>query len=633
MRELHERVHELETYVKIGVARSASSDVFHTLKHAAITAKNIDITSFKPTERALLRGKGFKTQYFGPTNGASLLLQFEELSRFVKDIIHRMPTLEKHRAMWKQTRKESSVNFMLPEIETLASLVPDRARADALVQEYFETLETTYRVLHAPTFFQKYKNFWLSSSTSSPAFLVQLLLVCASMHCSVEGGPRGFIGRSSACHDAALKWIDLCQTWFDLQSQKHMTLDVFQIRVLLLIAKKLNSVKLKREWVFSGDLLRQAMSSGLHREPTFLSDKLTPFDQEMRRRLWYTIVELDLQNSVDRGMTCSVGSQDWDTLPPLNLHDEDFDESTEKLPPARSLMEFTRTSFLCLAQQHLPLRLETLSRLNSLRPGIEADTTIELDQRFRQILDNVPAWSDTAAVAMSGELSRLLLYQFVLLIHQPFAAYASAQAQYFYSRAARRSAALASMKIVTELRSSSGQTLCSLRDDLFRACLATCHDISLSLGSRDDMMQDRSLAVELVEQSVDLMEERIRNLGQGFHSYWLSCSALGLLRSKLLPEEPAEKFAQATADRVAVLHGYMMAQQVGGTPSGISLEDVALSTANTLVGMSGNQPGASLPELDAFVTTTADPFTAFSETLFDFDITDLWNIGGGTQQY
>jgi len=29
-----------------------------------------------------------------------------------------------------------------------------------------------------------------------------------------------------------------------------------------------------------------------------------------------------------------------------------------------------------------------------------------------------------------------------------------------------------------------------------------------------------------------------------------------------------------------------------------------------------------------FVTTTSDPFNAFSETLFDFDITDLWSMGG-----
>ena len=629
-RELQDRVYELEAHVKTAGARPVSSGLFLGVAHGNGTGATTDKNVLPENERARLRGKGFKTQYSGPTNGASLLLQSEELSRFVKDILHRLPVLEKHRNMWKHQRKDVATTLVLPEFETLASLVPEQPRTDALVQEYFETLETTYRALHAPTFFRKYKEFWMSSDKSSSVFLVQLLLVCASVNCSVEGGPTGFVGRSSAGRDAAVTWIELCENWLDLQSQKHMTLDVFQVRVLLVIAKKLNCVKIKREWTVSGHLLREAMSSGLHREPTFLSNKISVFDQEMRRRLWFTILELDLQNGIDRGMSAGIGPFDWDTLPPLNLHDEDFDESLEKMPPARPMTEFTRTSFLCLAQQHLPLRLEIMSRVNSLRVCLESDTAIELDQKIRQILDSLPKWSDKAAKAVSGDLSELLLYQFLLLIHQPLATQPDAQARHFYSRAAGRNAALATMKIFTDLRPSSGKTLCNLRDDLFRSCLATCHDIAVSVGSKEDFLQDRTIAVSLVEQSVDLMEERIRNLGQGFHSYWLTCSALGLLRSKLLPEEPAEKFAQVTADRVATLYGYMMSQQVASDDGRNGMEDAAMSTANTLVGMSGNPvPEQGLSELDPFVTTTADPFNnAFSETLFDFDITDLWSMGG-----
>lgn len=634
-RDLQDRVNDLESLVKNAPSRPLSSQFYVGVGHPGSPGASVEKNLPPENERALLRGKGFKTQYFGPSHGASLLLQFEELSRFVKDILHRLPVLEKHRNVWKIQRKEIEAGLVLPEFDTLVSLVPEQTRTEALVREYFETLETTYRVLHAPAFFRKYKDFWAGTlKPDSSAFVVQLLLVCASVNTSVDGGPTGFLGRTSVGRQTASKWIEVCESWLALQSQKHMKLEVFQVRVLLVIAKELNNVKIKREWTVSGLLLRQAMSSGLHREPTFLSNNISVFDQEMRRRLWFTILELDLQNSLDRGMGASIGPFHWDTLPPLNLHDEDFDEDTDKMPPARPITEFTRTSFLCLAQQHLPLRMDVISRINSIRVCLESDTVIELDQKFRHMLDTLPKWNDSGpAKALSKGLSQLILYEFLLLIHQPFAVQVDAQAKNFYSRAARRSAALSTMKVFTELRPSSGRTLCNFRDDLYRACLATCHDLVVSTSWDDDLMQDRATSVRLVEDSVNLMEQQIKSLGQGFHSYWLASSALGLLRSKLSTEEDsAEKCAQATADRAAVIHEYMLSQQVvpleaapNGAPAAV--EDATMSTANTLVGMSG-QPTPALPELDPFVTTTNDPFNAFSETLFDFDITDLWNMGG-----
>ncbi|KAI9871186.1 MAG: hypothetical protein M1823_008521, partial [Watsoniomyces obsoletus] len=105
----------------------------------------------------------------------------------------------------------------------------------------------------------------------------------------------------------------------------------------------MNCYKVKREWTIAGSVLRLAMAAGLHREPTYLSSKISVFDQEMRRRLWFTILELEMQASSDRGMRASIVLDDWDVLPPLNVHDEDFNESTQSMPPAKPLTDFTRT--------------------------------------------------------------------------------------------------------------------------------------------------------------------------------------------------------------------------------------------------------------------------------------------------
>ncbi|EXJ91218.1 hypothetical protein A1O1_04328 [Capronia coronata CBS 617.96] len=633
LQELQERISSIETYVKVAGSRPVSSETHLRTRRVGAHEDSPDKDAPQNHDRALLRGKGFKTQYFGPSHAASLLLQFEELSFFTKDILQRLPTFKKTREIFKRHRRETRQAFVLPDSETLVSLIPDRPSTDARVQEYFETMETTYRVLHAPTFFQKYKGFWASSSDTSSDFLVQLLLVCACVNCIVPDGPTGFFGTNSVRRGTAIKWIEVCETWLDLQSQKHMTLEIYQVQVLLVIAKKFNCVKVKREWTVAGHLLRLAMSNGLHREPSYLSTSISVFDQEMRRRLWFTILELEVQASLDRGMGASLGPFDWDCLAPLNIHDEDFDQNTEKMPDPRPVTTFTRTSFLCLAQQHLPLRLEILSKINSIRAPLDTDSVIELDQRLRQILDALPRWTDPAAKAMSCDLSELLLYELLLLIHQPFAAQAKGQTRHFYSRVACRGAALTTLKKYKDMRPTSTLTFSGLRSDLLRASLALCHDIVLCTASTEDLMQDKNMPVTLIEQAVDIMEVRLRRLGQGFHAFWLTCSALALIQAKMWPAKPAEERAQETADRVVKLHDYMMEQQTPPTPlaSGSGLEDAAMSTASTLMGLSGQPvPAQVVPELDPFAPM-AGHFNVFSDTLFDFDMPDIWGMGGNAQ--
>ncbi|KAK4939827.1 hypothetical protein LTR10_020000 [Elasticomyces elasticus] len=634
LQELQERVLELETHVRTAGSRLTPS--LQLPSERLLPAIPVGAPAEQDFERALLKGRSFKTQYFGPSHAASILLQFEELSAFVVDILHRLPTLEKARKDWKQYRRNITSSIVLPEHDTLLTLIPDQATTDSLVQLYFEVLETTYRVLHAPTFFRQYKEFWAptppevaedsesTSSETSTVFLVQLLLVCASANAVAQTKIPAYTGPSSVERDNAIKWIEVCETWLDLQSQKHMSLETFQVQILIPIAKRLNCVKIKRTWTVAGHLLRLAMSAGLHREPTFLSKKISVFDQEMRRRLWFTIVELELQASLDKGMCASIGPFDFDCLPPMNLHDEDFDQSTEKLPPPRPITEFTRTSFLCLAQKHLPLRLELVSRLNSVRPYIEDDAAIELDRRIRKYLDDIPQWPDTAAKIASQPLSGLVLYEFLLQIHQPVVAETDAQARHFFSRVARQNAALSIAKIYAEMRPNAAMLFVSLREDLFRALLGICVITIVEMISKEYLAQDTTAVVKLIGQGVDIMENRIRQLGQGFHPFWLTSSALALLQAKISTDKSPDVHAQETADRVARLHRKMMEYQKASIHPLDGVDATINNTANTLLGMSGQQ-AAPMPEVDPFGPIEGQ-FNAFSDTLFDFDMTDIWGM-------
>jgi hypothetical protein len=70
---------------------------------------------------------------------------------------------------------------------------------------------------------------------------------------------------------------------------------------------------------------------GLHRDGELL--KLTPFDTEMRRRVWHHVFQLDGKCAMMSGVGYSLMPTSFDTKAPSNLNDADlFPGSTEPIP-------------------------------------------------------------------------------------------------------------------------------------------------------------------------------------------------------------------------------------------------------------------------------------------------------------
>ncbi|KAL9000245.1 MAG: hypothetical protein Q9169_001147 [Polycauliona sp. 2 TL-2023] len=82
-----------------------------------------------------------------------------------------------------------------------------------------------------------------------------------------------------------------------------------------------------------GFLNTTELSLGLQRDGEQFG--LAPFETEMRRRLWWQIVHLDLRASEDHGSEPTIIEQSFDTRFPLNIQDEDIDPSMKEPPPER----------------------------------------------------------------------------------------------------------------------------------------------------------------------------------------------------------------------------------------------------------------------------------------------------------
>ena len=93
-----------------------------------------------------------------------------------------------------------------------------------------------------------------------------------------------------------------------------------------------------------GLVVRAAMRLGYHRDARH-SPAISVLRGEMQRRIWATVAHMDLQRSCSVGLPRMVKEGMFDTEPPRNLLDDEFDKSTKVLPPPRPFEETTPRTY------------------------------------------------------------------------------------------------------------------------------------------------------------------------------------------------------------------------------------------------------------------------------------------------
>ncbi|KAE8549272.1 hypothetical protein EYB25_007792 [Talaromyces marneffei] len=134
----------------------------------------------------------------------------------------------------------------------------------------------------------------------------------------------------SAC-EMALERADLMRT---------TDMTVLQAFVLYLVATRVHD-KSRAVWTLLGTAVRVAQALNLHVES--LGSTETFFNQQMRKRLWFTICLLDVQTCFDADSRPLVPLEMTQPTLPLNVNDSDFDPSFDGDPPERD--EVTDVTF------------------------------------------------------------------------------------------------------------------------------------------------------------------------------------------------------------------------------------------------------------------------------------------------
>ncbi|KAK1140025.1 hypothetical protein N8T08_010934 [Aspergillus melleus] len=103
-------------------------------------------------------------------------------------------------------------------------------------------------------------------------------------------------------------------------------IEVLQAFVLILTCQSRED-DMSRTWTLLGLAVRMALSQGLHREPSlFPSKNMDVVQVEIRRRLWHQICHLDFRSAEARGQEPTIADEDYTTLLPRNIDDEELVE-------------------------------------------------------------------------------------------------------------------------------------------------------------------------------------------------------------------------------------------------------------------------------------------------------------------
>ncbi len=83
-------------------------------------------------------------------------------------------------------------------------------------------------------------------------------------------------------------------------------------------------------WILTGTAVRLGQRIGLHRDGTLIG--LSPFETEIRRRVWWQLMALDGQTAELCGAGLSIAAPRYDSKRPLNVNDSDLSPNMSALP-------------------------------------------------------------------------------------------------------------------------------------------------------------------------------------------------------------------------------------------------------------------------------------------------------------
>ena len=238
-------------------------------------------------------------------------------------------------------------------------------------------------------------------------------------------------------------------------------------------------------YLIIGVAVRLALRMGFHRDSDNIKSSLTPYQGEMRRRIWHLLVQMDLLVSFHNGLPSMVQAVKSDTKVPSNLLDHDFDEDSTTLPESRPETEMTGLSYT-LAKGRLARVFGKIVEQANLLSLPDYAEVVALEGELQEARSTIPPFLQPAPLNLCITDSVELIIRRISLdvlfqksrciLHRKFLTESRENREYMKSEEAAIESSLELLKIQVEVHDASQPGGILYKDSWFISSLAM-HDL------------------------------------------------------------------------------------------------------------------------------------------------------------
>lgn len=330
-----------------------------------------------------------------------------------------------------------------PPFSELLAQLPKRVVVDRLVSRYFNSYDPAVHILHPPSWYRLYEKHWEEPEKTTAAWLGQLYaILCLAMHSfhRMDDEPPEYRGKSLVLASNYRTLTGQCLLLADFTKPFSHMIETMVLHLHCEYARTRDTEV--GVWVLVGMIVRLAMRMGYHRDPKYYP-MITPFQGEIRRRVWTFVRQSDLLFSFQIGLPSMIRLGDCDTELPRNLYDDEFDEDTKVLPPSRPVAEPTPVSYM-RAKANMSFAFGKVVERLHLVGSCPYEDVLNLDRELGDARAELPphlrmrpleeSMMDPGALVMQRFNLSILYHKGQCVLHRKFLARARESNRYAHSR-------------------------------------------------------------------------------------------------------------------------------------------------------------------------------------------------------
>lgn len=513
----------------------------------------------------------------------------------------------------------------------IISALPPRPVVDSMIAKYFKAADMPITlIIHRRVFFKQYERFW-QDPLGTPTIWITILF--GMMFIVSYGTLKGSVGHTPVDEGTLLEYQTIALTARERMIQclrlgNYMKGTPHTIEALLTLLQTEHLTAKGDEaqqgcWQLVGTIIRVALKMGYHRDGSHFPE-ISPFEAEMRRRIWYMLIQMDIASASQVGLPRAIKEAQCDTAEPRSLFDDDFDDTTTVLPPARPFNEHTLSQFLIYksrivkvygmicdfttsSKQYDHDEAMRLDRL-LLKAYTQKPPVLELKPIHRSIMDGTELITRRLYIAMSFHHSRMTL-------HRKFMILAKTKTEYTISYTACTDAAFAALDLQMDLsehiqpgRMLYGERwkmMALMQSEFLLATIILCYNLDddiknarlgkSSLSTHESMrkvvgvlqsareswrmQQDVSKEAQTGVKAIDIVLAKVRDSGMEFVLFDPSFTIFPAAKAPNITTSSPEKGTTATfpptATSAGSSHSYSSSEVIQSSQQGPTIDDTA----------------------------------------------------------